>query len=194
MKIVAVGAFGAFPLRIAVIFQADADFEVKSAVDSYFWTVFWHFLGQNFGQNFVFFCVCGPSLLSANAGIMTTKFFWEPIAGYQRAFLVPAASELPWPQLWPCHNAKKSICKTVFFLTTWWSFYLPSHFADPSRHPSTPPLWPHLVISTHMLEPLGPTRWTLFHIFVLYFLKCFAHEQNRRESSDTFDRCICVLI
>ena len=35
-KMVAVGAFGAFPLRIAVIFQADADFEVKSAVDSYF--------------------------------------------------------------------------------------------------------------------------------------------------------------
>ena len=35
-KRVAVGAFGAFPLRIAVIFQADADFEVKSAVDSYF--------------------------------------------------------------------------------------------------------------------------------------------------------------
>ena len=34
-KIVAVGAFGAFPLRIAVIFQADADFEVKLAVDSY---------------------------------------------------------------------------------------------------------------------------------------------------------------
>ena len=36
MKIVAVAAFGAFPLRSAVIFQADADFEVKSAVDSYF--------------------------------------------------------------------------------------------------------------------------------------------------------------
>ena len=36
MKIVAMGAFGAFPLRIAIIFQADADFEVKSAVDSYF--------------------------------------------------------------------------------------------------------------------------------------------------------------
>ena len=33
---VAVGAFGAFPLRIVVIFQADADFEVKSAVDNYF--------------------------------------------------------------------------------------------------------------------------------------------------------------
>ena len=36
MKIVAEGALGAFPLRIAVIFQADADFEVKSAVASYF--------------------------------------------------------------------------------------------------------------------------------------------------------------
>ena len=35
-KRVAVGAFGAFPLRIAVIFHADADFEVKSGVDSYF--------------------------------------------------------------------------------------------------------------------------------------------------------------
>ena len=35
-KRVAVGAFGAFPLRIAVIFQADADFEVKSGVVSYF--------------------------------------------------------------------------------------------------------------------------------------------------------------
>ena len=40
MKIVAVGAFGAFPLPIAVIFQADADFEVKSGVASYFWAVF----------------------------------------------------------------------------------------------------------------------------------------------------------
>ena len=35
-KRVAVGAFGAFPLRIAIIFQAGADFEVKSGVDSYF--------------------------------------------------------------------------------------------------------------------------------------------------------------
>ena len=33
-------AFEAFPLRIAVIFHADADFEVKSAVDAYFRTVF----------------------------------------------------------------------------------------------------------------------------------------------------------
>ena len=55
MKIVAVGAFGVFPLRIAVIFQADADFEVKSAVASYFWAVFKYFLGQHFGQTFVFF-------------------------------------------------------------------------------------------------------------------------------------------
>ena len=39
-KRVAVGAFGAFPLRIAVIFHADADFEIKSAVDSYCWPVF----------------------------------------------------------------------------------------------------------------------------------------------------------
>ena len=55
MKIIAVSAFGAFPLRIVVIFQADADFEVKLAVASYFWAVFKHFLGQNFGQKFVFF-------------------------------------------------------------------------------------------------------------------------------------------
>ena len=44
MKIAAVGAFGAFPLRIAVIFQADADFEVKSVVASYFGfvlSIFW---------------------------------------------------------------------------------------------------------------------------------------------------------
>ena len=54
-KIVAVGAFGAFPLRIAVIVQADADFEVKSAVASYFWAVFKHFLGQNVGKKIVFF-------------------------------------------------------------------------------------------------------------------------------------------
>ena len=54
-KRVAMRAFVAFPLRIAVIFQADADFEVKSAVASYFWAVFKHFLGQNFGQKIVFF-------------------------------------------------------------------------------------------------------------------------------------------
>ena len=56
MKIVAVAAFGAFPLRIAVIFQADADFEVKSAVDSYFSAVFWTFFGSKFWSKFsVFF-------------------------------------------------------------------------------------------------------------------------------------------
>ena len=35
-KRVAMRAFGAFPVRIAVIFHADADFEVKSDVGNYF--------------------------------------------------------------------------------------------------------------------------------------------------------------
>ncbi len=35
MKIVAAGSFGAFPPRIGVIFQADADFEVKSAIGTF---------------------------------------------------------------------------------------------------------------------------------------------------------------
>ena len=59
-KRVAVRAFGAFPLRIAVIFHADADFEIKSGVDSYFWTVLCHFLGKNVGQHFMFFVYVAP--------------------------------------------------------------------------------------------------------------------------------------
>ena len=56
-KIVAVRAFSLFPARIAVIFQAGAEFEVKSDVASLFCIVFWPFLGQNLG---IFFCVfCG---------------------------------------------------------------------------------------------------------------------------------------
>ena len=55
MKIVAVGATEIIPSYFWTEFQADADFEVKWAVASYFWAVFKHFLGQNFGQNFVLF-------------------------------------------------------------------------------------------------------------------------------------------
>ena len=39
-------------------FHEDAEFEVKSAVASYFWLVFAHFLGQNFGHFFLFFSGC----------------------------------------------------------------------------------------------------------------------------------------
>ena len=39
-KRVAVGATEIIPNDFCVIFQADADFEVKSAVASYFWAVF----------------------------------------------------------------------------------------------------------------------------------------------------------
>ena len=42
-KRVAVGATEIIPKRIAVIFHADAESEVKSCVASYFWAVFWHF-------------------------------------------------------------------------------------------------------------------------------------------------------
>ena len=53
-KRVAVGAFGTIPICCRGFFQADADFEVKSAVASYFWDVFKTLLGQNVGRN-VFF-------------------------------------------------------------------------------------------------------------------------------------------
>ena len=54
-KRVAVGATEIIPNDFCVIFQADAEFDVKSDVASYFWAVFEHFLGQKFGQNFCFF-------------------------------------------------------------------------------------------------------------------------------------------
>ena len=44
-KRVAVGAMEIIPNDFCAMFQADADFEVKSAVASYFWPVFGHFLG-----------------------------------------------------------------------------------------------------------------------------------------------------
>ena len=53
------GATEIIPNDFCAIFQADADFEVKSAVASYSWAGFGHFLGQKFGQNFCFFWVCG---------------------------------------------------------------------------------------------------------------------------------------
>ena len=59
-KRVAVGATEIIPSYFCAIFQADAEFDVKSAVASYFWAVFGHFLGQNFGQNFVFFVYVAP--------------------------------------------------------------------------------------------------------------------------------------
>ena len=58
MKIVAVRASVAFPLRIAVIFQAGADFEIKSAVASYFWSVFWTLFKGYFSLKFRPKCVC----------------------------------------------------------------------------------------------------------------------------------------
>ena len=58
-KRVAVGATEIIPSYFCAIFQADAEFEVKSAVASYFWAAVGHFLGQNFGHNFCFFWVCG---------------------------------------------------------------------------------------------------------------------------------------
>ena len=54
-KRVAVGATEIIPNDFWAEFHEDAEFEVKSAVASYFWAVFEHFLGQNFGQNFCFF-------------------------------------------------------------------------------------------------------------------------------------------
>ena len=56
-KRVAVRAFEAFPGRIAVIFYADAESEVKSDVASYFWVVFLTFLGLKFWSKFLFFLV-----------------------------------------------------------------------------------------------------------------------------------------
>ena len=49
------GATEIIPSDFCAIFLADAESEVKSAVAFYFWAVFEHFLGQNFGQTFVFF-------------------------------------------------------------------------------------------------------------------------------------------
>ena len=51
-KIVAVGAMEIIPNDFWSKFHEDAEFEVKSAVASYFWAVFEHFLGQNVGQFF----------------------------------------------------------------------------------------------------------------------------------------------
>ena len=56
------GATEIIPNDFCAIFQADAEFEVKSAVASYFWAVFFTFFVQNFGQNFVCFLLVGVTL------------------------------------------------------------------------------------------------------------------------------------
>ncbi len=52
------GATEIIPSYFCAMFQADAEFEVKSAVASYFWAVFGHFLDQNFGHFLLFFSGC----------------------------------------------------------------------------------------------------------------------------------------
>ena len=53
---VAMGAFGAFALWIAAIFQAGADFEVKAAIAIYVYNVVLICLGQMFDRFFLFSC------------------------------------------------------------------------------------------------------------------------------------------
>ena len=69
------GATEIIPNDFCVIFQADAEFEVKSAVASYFWPVFGHFLGQNFGQNFVFFVYVAPHSYQQMLGLCLLSVF-----------------------------------------------------------------------------------------------------------------------
>ena len=63
------GATEIIPSYFSAICLADAEFEVKSVVASYFWIVFGHFLGQNFGQIFVFFVYVAPHSYQQMLGI-----------------------------------------------------------------------------------------------------------------------------
>ena len=116
-KRVAMRAFGAFPVRIAVIFHADADFEVKSDVGSYFWHVFLTFFGPKCWSKFCVFCVCGPSLLSANAGIMVHQIFVDSSLTNTACVYLTSTSSCRTSSRWLCTCSAK-LWKTAM-RSTW---------------------------------------------------------------------------